>query len=90
MGPTNPETHSTLWAQVDEQPGGGSYPTSQWRAGQTIEEHFALKIPDNILPGKYTVEAGMYLLETGERVPLTRNGVRLPNDSFSLASITWK
>jgi len=32
----------------------------------------------------------MYLLETGERVPLTRNGVRLPNDSFSLASITWK
>jgi len=90
IGPPNPETHSTVWAQVDEQPGGGTFPTSQWRVGQTIIENYTLKIPENAPPGEYTVEVGMYLLETGERVPLTRNGVRLPNDAVSLGSIKLK
>ncbi len=90
VGPPNPEMHSTLWAQIDGQPGGGSYPTSQWRAGQTIIENYTLNIPENAPPGEYTIEVGMYLLETGERVPLTQNRVRLANDAVSIDSISLK
>ena len=37
------------------------------------------------LPGAYTLYAGMYLLESGERVPLSENGTRLQNDAINLA-----
>lgn len=87
LGPTNPATGSPVWAQDDKQPGGGTYPTSDWQSGETIIENYTLKLPNNAPPGRYTVEMGMYLLDTGERVPLVQaDGVRAPNDALVLAA----
>ncbi len=90
VGPTNPTTGSPVWAQEDEQPGGGTYPTLQWHAGQIIVEQYNLKLPDEMPPGSYMYETGMYSLENSKRVPLTQNGTRLPNDALTFGSFTLK
>jgi len=50
--------------QTDHRPLGSVYPTTLWPSGQTIRETSRLKLP----PGRYRLRAGMYLLETGERL----------------------
>lgn len=54
-------------ADNDGQPYGGLYPTSAWQPGERMAEPrtWALDVP----PGEYTVEVGLYLLSSGERVP---------------------
>lgn len=56
-------------AQADSQPCGGAYPTSRWTAGQIVEDRYEWLIPKDALPGEYPIEVGMYLLDTGERLP---------------------
>ena len=49
-----------LVAQYDSQPRAGSYPTSWWDQGETVEDRFRLVIPDQARPGAYRLIAGMY------------------------------
>ena len=86
VGPNNPATHSPLWAQDDKQPGGGTYPTTRWQNGETIVDEYVFKVPPEAVPGKYQIETGMYWLETGERVPLSVNDARIPDDAVTLES----
>lgn len=91
VGPNNPATNSTVWAQQDRQPGNGTYATDEWRAGERIVEHFDLKIPAQAMPGVYRVQVGMYLLETGERLPLfRRDGSRVENDALVIQQFEIK
>jgi len=71
IGPPNEASGSILWAGADDMPGGGTYPTSAWRPGETIVESRSLAGPDNLITGDYYLELGWYLLETGERLRLT-------------------
>ncbi len=75
-------------AQADHRPLGSVYPTSLWPVGKTIRETSnglggaALVIPPDLPPGEYELWAGMYLLETGQRLPVQNdtsgeNAVRL-------------
>jgi hypothetical protein len=88
VGPFNPDLNSPIWAQDDDRPGGGSFPTTRWRAGQTILEEYSLEVPPGAPAGEYTIQVGMYWLPTGERVPLAApDGSRLPDDSLTIAAI---
>lgn len=69
LGPPNPQTGGPVWAGHDGEPGGGSYPTSRWRAGEWVLDQHELQVPADAPPGTYPLEAGLYLLETGERLP---------------------
>jgi hypothetical protein len=84
VGPMNPITHSPVWAQSDKQPGDGTYPTKRWQSGAMILEDYEFKFPPEALPGEYKIQTGMYLLETGARVPLVENTQRLPEDTVTL------
>lgn len=91
VGPMNPATNSPVWAQQDRQPGNGTYATGEWRAGERIVEHFDLKIPEQALPGAYRVLIGMYLLETGERLPIFHSdGTHVPEDALLIHSFDLK
>jgi 4-amino-4-deoxy-L-arabinose transferase-like glycosyltransferase len=70
-------------AQRDAEPSGDSRPTSEWRAGNTIEDNHGLLIPPGTPPGTYRRIVGLYDLETLERL-------RLPNgeDHIDLPPIT--
>ena len=63
-------------AQQDAQPMQGGAPTSTWTPGEIIRDEYTLQLPAKLPPGPYRLIAGMYLLETGERLPVTQNGAR--------------
>ena len=74
-------------AQADGPPTGGDYPTSLWAPGETIVEQRTLDVED-LSSGVYELALGMYLLETGDRLPATgANGERLAHDVISLTEV---
>ncbi len=73
-------------AQADHRPLGSMYPTSIWPVGETIRESSDLFLPPDLSPGNYELWAGLYLLETGERLPL-QNDTSAEN-AFNLGQLT--
>lgn len=60
-----------IWGQKDSWPVDGSYPTSRWARGDVIEDPYEIVISPETPLGEYRLEVGLYLLETGERLPVT-------------------
>jgi hypothetical protein len=56
-------------------------PTSRWEPGVPSRILYHVSIPPGIPPGRYELELGVYLLETGERLDLNDTG----ESSFRLA-----
>jgi len=52
----------------DSQPMDGQYVTGIWEPGETVADRHTIVIRD-LQPGDYRLEVGMYLLETGQRLP---------------------
>jgi hypothetical protein len=59
---------STVWATDDGYP--AATPTTALWAGQVLTDRHRLRVPDDMPPGWYSVEVGLYRLETGERLAL--------------------
>jgi hypothetical protein len=59
-----------LWGQKDSQPVSGTYPTSQWKMGETIVDRYEIELDPGAPAGEYQVAVGMYDLVTGERLPV--------------------
>jgi hypothetical protein len=76
-----------LWGQKDSQPVGGTYPTSQWRMGETIVDRYEIQLDPQAPAGKYTLAVGMYDLVTGDRLPATGAEQVLLGDNRVLLSI---
>jgi hypothetical protein len=64
---TDVEGH--IWGQKDNPPVDGFYPTTGWEAGEIVRDQYDILISPDAPPGEYQIEAGMYLAETGERLP---------------------
>jgi hypothetical protein len=76
-----------LVAQADGPPLDGDYPTSFWSPGERIADRHVLDI-SNLPQGAYALQVGMYLLETGQRLPVTgRSGERLVSDAIPLGEL---
>lgn len=60
-------------AQRDGQPLDGAYPTSQWQPGETVIDPITLPLFDNLPRGTYTLLAGLYRLDTLERLPVAND-----------------
>ena len=60
-----------IQAQYDGPPQGGFYPTAFWDPGERLVDRVWLSIPADTAPGRYPIIAGLYLLATGERLPVT-------------------
>jgi hypothetical protein len=77
-----------LRAQQDCQPQRGDYPTSLWRQGEVIWDGHEMPIPPDLLGDTYRLVAGMYLLDSMERLPVfDETGKRLPDDLIPLGEI---
>jgi len=71
--------------QADGQPCGAACPTSRWTEGQVVEDRYEWLIPKDTPPGAYPIEVGMYLLDTGERLPVHGpGGKRIEGDRILL------
>lgn len=88
LGENNAEGGGPVWAGHDSQPDTGHYPTSAWQPGEVILDVHPLAIPAGAPPGDYTLEAGLYLLATMERLPAWQaTGERLPGDAVVLGTL---
>ena len=67
-------------AQSDAQPRDGAYPTSLWAANEFISDTYTFDLP----PGAYPLELGLYLPETGERLPVVDSAGRSLGDALTL------
>lgn len=65
-----------LLAQADSQPQRGGYPTGIWDVHEVVADFKPLEW-DTLAPSAQVV-VGVYLLETGERLPLADGGDALP------------
>lgn len=80
------DTEGHTRAQHDGQPQGGAFPTLEWLPGDVISDEHVLRLPAEAPPGPYSVSAGMYRLETGERLEAyDERGERWPGDAIPLA-----
>ncbi len=70
----------------DSQPFGGDYPTSWWRAGETlVEDRVALLTPESA-PEKVALAIGLYRLSDGSRLPvIDASGQRVRDDQIVLS-----
>jgi len=77
-----------LWAQGDDQPRGGDYPTDLWEPGEVVEDRHTISLPPNLPPGKYQIFVGVYLLETMDRLPaFDEKGAPLPEEKIALGEV---
>ena len=80
-----------LYAQWDNPPVQGSYPTTDWQAGEMIVDAYSLPIAPDAPPGDYRLWVGMYNPSTGERLSLLDDTGRPVGDHIVLnAAITLK
>jgi len=74
------------WAQEDHLNPGG-LPTSRWPRDKYVWDEYAIQIPQELPPGEYMVNVGLYSRSEGlARLPL-RNGQQGGEDSIVIATI---
>ncbi len=56
--------------QIDSWPVSGTRATSGWAPGERIVDPYTVQLPPEAPLGTYQVEIGLYLLATGERLPV--------------------
>jgi hypothetical protein len=56
--------------QVDAWPVSGTRATSTWAPGESIDDLYTVRVDPDAPVGEYKVEIGLYLLSSGERLPV--------------------
>ncbi len=75
-------------AAHDGMPAQNSFPTGAWKPGLFVSDTHTLDIPPDVAPGRYQINVGLYLLETGERLPVQdAAGVASEDRSLPLATV---
>ena len=83
IGPDN-----QVWAQQDNQPQGGSYPTSAWLPNERVVDRYRLSLNPGAPRGEYRLLVGMYDLNTGQRLPaVDEAGHPLPDSAILLTTL---
>jgi len=70
-------------AGADGEPGGGAFPTSTWVVGEEVPDEHRLRLPSPLPPGAH-VEVGLYLLSTGQRLPVVGIDGSAAGDSVTI------
>ncbi|MFQ6058619.1 MAG: hypothetical protein ACE5MB_07080, partial [Anaerolineae bacterium] len=78
------DAQQRIWGQVDNVPVQGTYPTIGWLPGEVVADEYAIPVAPDAPPGVYAIEVGMYDAATGARLPVTINGLRVPDDRVLL------
>jgi hypothetical protein len=73
-------------AQKDNPPVDGFYPATRWKRGEIIRDQYDLIISPETPLGRYRIEVGMYLAETGERLQMLSNNGSVRDDKVMLGT----
>jgi 4-amino-4-deoxy-L-arabinose transferase-like glycosyltransferase len=75
------DVDGTIIDQRDAMPRNNTYPTSLWAAGEYVTDLYYLPLPQQ----SFALRVGLYLPDTGERLPAYSAGVHLPDDYLVIA-----
>ena len=81
------DEEGTIWGQQDNEPEGGFYHTSFWDVEEPLTDQYEFAIDQNTPPGKYRIEIGMYVLETGRRLPVVDERTQTADDKAVLGTV---
>ena len=73
--------------QVDAWPVQGTFPTSQWQPGEIVVDPYLVTLSPDMEPGPYRLHAGLYLLATGQRLPVIDTSGNPIDDKVEVAVI---
>ena len=73
-----------IWGQKDNMPRSGTLPTNCWVQGEIIVDAYDIPIQPDAPPGRYTIEVGMYQVETGQRLPIINQEGQVLDDRIVL------
>ncbi len=76
-----------VWGQEDIGPVHGTYPTSQWKEGEIIEDIHSVQLSYEAPPGEYQIEIGLYLLSTMARLPVLDEEMKPVDDKVIIEGI---
>jgi hypothetical protein len=78
----NPD--GSLLTQSDGEPAGWTRPTTGWTPGEVVLDERSLNIPADAPPGQYALVAGLYDLDTRERLSLPDGTTAIPLVTLTL------
>jgi lipoteichoic acid synthase len=87
LGSYNPLTNGPIWGGHDSRPGGGTYPTTVWEAGEIVIDECGIPIQADAPPGGYQLEVGMYHLATMERLLVLDASRTVRDDRILLSTL---
>ena len=74
--------------QQDAMPQQNQYPTSRWLPGEVVVDSYTIRLPDDADPGDYPIEIGLYVAETGLRLPVSGLDVNEAGDAVWIRPLT--
>jgi hypothetical protein len=76
-----------LWAQWDNPPVNGTYPTGQWSVGESVFDQYQIPLDAQMPPGEYTVLVGWYDPGSGVRLAVVDDTGRGAGDFVRLNQV---
>jgi hypothetical protein len=76
-----------VWAQWDNPPQAGRYPTTAWSHNDKVIDRYTLTLKEGAPTGGYRLLVGMYNSSTGERLPVAINGTHQPDNAVELTTL---
>ncbi|GIK43511.1 MAG: hypothetical protein BroJett011_73440 [Chloroflexota bacterium] len=77
-----------VWAQWDNPPQAGRYPTTAWADQDSVVDRYTLALRDGAPNGEYRLLVGMYDPATGQRLPAFVNGQPQPDNAVVLTTLS--
>ena len=74
-------------AQQDNEPLNGTYPTTRWQPGERVSDPYAIRLPDDLPPGEYSVEVGLYRISDLSRLSVLDRDQSAVDDKVFLTPV---
>jgi hypothetical protein len=73
--------------QQDNAPLHGTYPTTLWVPGEVVVDPYAIEVDADASSGKHAIEIGLYVPETGERLPVLDGAGQVTGDRILVSEV---
>jgi len=83
----HPTIPGGLPGQHDSPPGNGAFPTSGWLPGEVVADSHVVPIEPEAPAGVCELGVGLYVPESGERLPVVVGGERQPDNVLIVTEI---
>ena len=74
-------------SQHDGWPSGGTAPTSTWLEGEVVADEHTVVIGADVSSGSAPIGVGMYVLDTGDRLPVLLGGELQPDGRLIIGEV---